>query len=65
MLYSNTVSLNFYQILKSIFVVFVLYDPLIHKLTLHMSSSMIEDLEPQPGELDRDEVASQLFVDGL
>lgn len=46
MLYSNTVSLNFYQILKSFFVVLVLYDPLIHKLTLNLSSSMIEDLEP-------------------
>ena len=51
-------SLNFYHMLKGIFVLFVLYDPLIHKLTLQLCDQMIEDLEPQPGELDRDEVAS-------
>jgi hypothetical protein len=43
---SNTVSLNFYHTLKALFVLLILYDPLIHKLTLQLSDSMIEDLEP-------------------
>lgn len=35
--------------------VFILFDPLIHKLTMQLKEQIVEDLEPSPGELDKDD----------
>jgi hypothetical protein len=43
---TNSVSMNFYNTLKGLFVVFILYDPLIHKLILQLKEQIVEDLEP-------------------
>ncbi len=52
---TDSVLINFYDILKGLFVVFILNDPLIHKLILQLKEQIVEDLEPQPGELDKDD----------
>lgn len=52
--------------LKGVFVLIILYDPLIHKLTLQFYEQMIEELDPEPGFFKQEQdYHYQCFTDNL